>query len=33
METSVIAPLGDVAADDLGQKLMEFCHLFRAYEI
>ena len=33
METSVIAPLGDVAADVLGQKLMEFCHLLRAYEI
>jgi hypothetical protein len=33
METSVIAPLGDAAADVLGQKLMEFCHLLRAYEI
>jgi uncharacterized protein len=33
METSVMAPLGDVAADVLGQKLMEFCHLLRAYEI
>ena len=33
METSVIAPLGDVAADVLGQKLMEFCHLLRACEI
>lgn len=33
METSIIAPLGDAAADVLGQKLMEFCHLLRAYEI
>ena len=33
METSVIAPLGDAAVDVLGQKLMEFCHLLRAYEI
>jgi hypothetical protein len=33
METSVIAPLGDAAADVLGQKLMEFCHLLRAYDI
>ncbi|MDH3603818.1 MAG: VWA domain-containing protein [Candidatus Tectomicrobia bacterium] len=33
MRTSVIAPLGDAAADVLGQKLMEFCHLLRAHEI
>ena len=33
METSVITPLGDVAADVLGRKLMEFCHLLRAHEI
>ena len=33
METSVFAPLGDAAADVLGQKLMEFCHLLRGHEI
>ena len=33
METSAMASLGDAAADVLGQKLMEFCHLLRMHEI
>ncbi len=33
MESAVIPRLGDDAADVLGQKLMEFCHLLRAHEI
>ena len=33
MGTSTRASLSDSAADVLGQKLMEFCHLLRAHDI
>ena len=33
METSAMTSLSDAAADVLGQKLMEFCHLLRAHDI